>query len=206
MLRVSDNPIPRWPVDRSLSDDLGNWWVARVKPRTEKALARELREKGIGYCLPMFTKRTIRRDNHKPRKSVIPLFPGYISLTHWPEKRESILRTGRVLRVIRVIDQEKFVGELENIAKALEHAAEISIHPQLVAGKRVTIGQGPMQGVTGVIARVEEPNKIYLNVEMFNRSLAVTVPAELLIPADDRLVIKSGGGDDQEDRGYELPN
>jgi len=204
MLKVADNPVPRWPLDRSLAEDLGNWWVARVKPRTEKALAWELYEKGIGYYLPMFTKRTIRRDNLKPRKSVITLFPGYISLTNWPEKRESILRTGRVLRVIRVIDQEKFVGELDNIRKALEHAREVEIHPQLAVGERVMIIEGPMQGVEGVIARMQEPNKIYLNVEMFNRAVVVKVSPELLAPVDDHLVIKTDANNKKEDCADEL--
>ena len=204
MLKVADNPAPRWPLDRSLTEDLGNWWVARVKPRTEKALAWELRDKGIGYYLPMFNKRAIRRDNHKPRKSVITLFPGYISLTGWPEKRGSILRTGRVLRVIRVIDQEKFVGELENIRRALEHAREVEIHPRLAVGERVTIIEGPLQGVEGVIAQMQAPHKIYLNVEMFNRAVVVNVSLELLAPVADRLAIKTDPNNQKEDCGHGL--
>ncbi len=30
MLKQSDNPPARWPLDRPLQDDLGQWCVARV--------------------------------------------------------------------------------------------------------------------------------------------------------------------------------
>lgn len=191
MLKVSDNPPARWPLDRPLIHDLGNWWVARVKPRTEKALAWELARMGVSYYLPMFTRRTIRRDNHKPRKSVICLFPGYISITNYPQVKETIFRTGRLIKVLPVNDQERFASELENIRRAIDHTREIEIHPCLAIGQRVVIAEGPMQGVVGVIADIRDPGKIFLNVEMFNRAVIVKVAPDQLIAADNRLSINS---------------
>jgi len=189
MLKVSNNPCPRFPVNRPLVDDLGKWWVVRVKPRAEKALARELAREGVGYYLPMFTKRTIRRDSNKPRKSVMCLFPGYLSVADWPARKETILRTGRIINVIRVMDQDKFVGELENIRKALDYAQEVEIHPRLAVGQFVVIAEGPMRGVEGVIADIRDPRKIYLNVGLFGRAVAVKVSAEYLAPLEERLLL-----------------
>lgn len=191
MLRVADNPYPRFPVGRPLEEDIGRWWVARVKPRNEKILAKEIARLGIGYYLPMFTKRTIRKDNGKPRKSLLCLFPGYISITDYDTKKDAIFRTGRIINVIRIIDQEKFVRELENIRLALEHTDEIETHPYLVPGERVIIVDGPMKGIEGVIADVRQPDKIFLNIEFFQRSVSVKVSPEQIMPVEDRLLINN---------------
>lgn len=190
MLKLSDNPSPRWPLDHPLTEDLGNWWVARVKPRNEKALAWDLSRLGIGYYLPMCTKRTIRRDNGKPRKSIICLFPGYISLTGYQERRTEIFRTGRVFQVIEVIDQDRFVAELENVRKALDYSKQVELQPRLAIGQRVMIVSGLLEGVQGIVTDLNRPQKIHLNVEMFNRAITVTVSPDELAPLEDQLQIK----------------
>ena len=182
MLRISDNPLARWPEDRSLDEDLGHWWVVRVKPRNEKALAHDLSRIGVGYYLPMMIKRSIRRDNNKPRKSIICLFPGYLPLAGYEENKTEILRTGRIINVIRVLDQERFVRELGSIKKALDHIKEVGLHPKLAVGQRVMIISGPLEGVEGVIKDISRPNLIYLNVEMFNRAVSVTLSSAELTP------------------------
>ena len=77
MRRMSDNPPSRYP-ERPIADAEQPWFVAHVKPRMEKAVADDCVRKAIEYYLPMVTKVTRRKDNNKPRKSVLPLFPGYI--------------------------------------------------------------------------------------------------------------------------------
>jgi transcriptional antiterminator RfaH len=190
MLRLFDNPNPRWPEDRPLAADLGNWWVARVKPRNEKAFAWDLARMGVGYYLPMMTRRTIRRDNGKPRKSVVCLFPGYVSLSGYEDRRQDILRTGRVLRVINVVDQQCFVQELDHVRRALEFEKELGLHPRLAVGQRVIIISGPMQGVQGMVIDINRPDKIYLNVEMFNRAVTVKVSPDKLELIEDHPAIK----------------
>lgn len=186
MLRLSENPAPRWPPGRSLADDLGHWWVARVKPRNEKALAHELARMEISYYLPLILKRTLRRHSRKIRKSLLCAFPGYLALTRYPERKVDILRTGRVLHVIQVQDQEKFVRELDQVRRALAETTDLTVQSCLVQGRRAVIVSGPLQGVEGVITDLSRPHKIYLNVEIFNRAVAVMVPPDQLLPLPER--------------------
>jgi transcription antitermination factor NusG len=165
-------------------DDQGDWRVARTKPRNEKALAWDLAGLGVGYYLPMMTRRTVRRDNGKPRKSVVCLFPGYISITGYEERKRDILRTGRVIKVINAVDQERFVRELENIRRALEHAEILGLSNRLAIGQRVMIASGSLQGVEGVVTDMDRPDRIYLNVEMFNRAITVKVSPDMLEPVE----------------------
>jgi len=174
------------PAGRALEDDLGVWWVVRVKPRQEKALARELARMGAGYYLPLFTRRTIRRDNGKPRKTVLCLFPGYISVVDYPRHKLHILRTGRALGSLEVRDQERFVSELACIEKALASGDGLEVRPALAEGRRVVIARGPMEGVQGVVMSLSRGyNRVHLNVEMFGSSVAVTIPAEELMLLDE---------------------
>src|SRR3989304_113717 len=113
MLRIDENPPSRWPNERSLLDDRGQWWVIYTKPRNEKALAWDLYRMGIGYYLPLTIKQT-RRGNGKYRKSIVCLFPGYMSVVNYPNYKNELKRTGRVARIIEVEDQDRFVREIEN--------------------------------------------------------------------------------------------
>ena len=87
--------------------------MARVRARNEKALARELAGIEVGYYLPMLTRRVARRDTGKCRKSLVCAFPGYVPLVGYPERRADILRLGRIVNVMRVVDQQRFVAELD---------------------------------------------------------------------------------------------
>jgi transcription antitermination factor NusG len=182
MLRQSDNPPARWPLDRPLQDDRGQWCVARVKPRHEKALAHDLARLGIGYYLPLMTKRTIRKDNHKPRKSVVVLFPGYIPVAGRAERRAEIRRTGRVAGIIEVSDQDRFIRELAAVERALASRLAAGTAP-LMAGQRVRIVAGPLAGLEAVVEdHPRQGRRVCINVEMFNRSVAALVsPKEIVL-------------------------
>jgi transcription antitermination factor NusG len=185
MLRVQDNPMSRWPPGRALNEDVGDWWVARVRPRNEKSLAWELAALDVHYYLPMFTRRTRRADNGKPRKSVVCLFPGYVPLVGYPQRREDVLRSSRVLKVIQVPDQDRFVRELESVRLALEAAETIELHPDLVVGRPVRIISGPMRGITGVITDGTRRNRLFLNVDFFRRAVVVGVHPDDVMLGDD---------------------
>ena len=99
MKRVNENPPARFPV-KPLDEYSLPWWVAKVKPRQEKALAFDFIAKNIEYYLPLLTKVTRRKDNNKPRKSIIPLFPGYISFCADKNDLRTAFSTGRVVNTI----------------------------------------------------------------------------------------------------------
>jgi len=186
VLRIEENPPPRWPEERPLEDELGKWWVVRTKSRNEKALAWDLVRLDISYYLPQVTRRTVRKDNGKPRKSVMCLFPGYISVADFPRHKQNLYRTNRIYKGLEVIDQERFVEELNQVKKALEYAREVETSPGPAVGQRVLIIDGPMAGLRGIVSSLDNrPDRVHLNVEMFQRSVSIKVPREFITPADE---------------------
>jgi transcription termination/antitermination protein NusG len=170
MKRVDENPPARHP-DRPITEAATPWWVAKVKPRQEKAMAFDFINLDIEYYLPLFTKVTRRKDNNKPRKSVLPLFPGYISFCAEKARLREALATGRLVNIIEIRHQKRFVGELSQIFFALGHG--IVLEPFVEAypeGTRVLVVSGPLRGIRGVIAKIHNNNKLVLSVEGLGRA------------------------------------
>jgi transcription antitermination factor NusG len=175
MLSVVDNPVARYPEGRPLEDSLGVWAVAQVKSRQEKALAWDLASAGIPYYMPMGEKRTRRRDNGKVRKSVIPLFTGYLALGLAREDWERVFRTARVATVIPVDDQRGFVRELNQIERSLASRFRVSLAPAFAVGQLVRVKHGPLMGLEGEVARVKGQAIFVVWVRMFSQAVRIEV-------------------------------
>jgi transcription antitermination factor NusG len=183
MKRVSENPPPRFP-SRRISEAEGPWWIAKVKPRQEKALAFDLIKRDIEYYLPMYTKVVRRRDNNKPRKSVLPLFPGYLSFCAHEGTQRLVYSTGRIVNLVEVRHQRRFVDELEQIYFTLDLGMPLEpfVHvADLSPGMMVEVRSGPLSGIQGTISRIQGTHRLILSVEGLGRA-ALTVDASVVKP------------------------
>lgn len=163
----------RWPRERSLEDDLGYWRVAHVRPRNEKALAYDCERTGVGYFLPLYEKRVRRRDNNKPRKSLLPLFSGYLSFVDRNGGKRHIYETNRVVHVLDVIDQESFVRDLAQIWQAVTSGAQLGVVETFGVGQKVRVNGGPLGGLVGVVQEVRNHLRLLLNMEAFQVAVSV---------------------------------
>jgi len=185
MRKVSDNPPARFP-DRPIGEATLPWFVAHVKPRQEKAAADDCLRLAVEYYLPMFTHVTRRKDNNKPRKSVLPLFPGYISFTGMQETKHRLYATGRIAHIIEIKQQAKFIRELSQVYYLLEKGTllEPYIFPY-AKGTEVCIQTGPLRGIRGVITSVKNQNRLILSVEGLGLAMT-TVDASTVLPVDKK--------------------
>lgn len=171
----------KWPFDRPFHKDLGRWKVAWLKPRHEKAFAGELREMDLPYYLPLVERVHRRPDNGKPKKALVPLFPAYVAFA-WEGPTTPLYRTGRILRILPVSDQERFIRDLDAVRRVLGAGWPIEVHPGLRPGVAVRIIRGPLVGLAGPIERQGGHYRFWVDVEMFNRSVSVELPCEVLTP------------------------
>lgn len=183
MKRVSENPPPRYP-QRSIHEAQAPWWIAKVKPRQEKALAFDLIRKEIEYYCPMYTKVTRRRDNFKPRKSVLPLFPGYLSFCAPPGHERQVYTTDRVVNLVEVRHQKHFMSELEQIYYTLDLGMPLEPFvniDELSPGMFVEVQSGPLRKIRGTVSRIQGTHKLILSVEGLGRA-ALTLDASIVKP------------------------
>jgi len=120
----------------------------------------------------MVTHVTRRKDNNKPRKSVLPLFPGYISITGTKETLFKLYATGRVATIITIKHQKKFIAELGQIYSILEKG--VPLEPMdfaFEAGAEVGVTTGPLRGIRGVVASVKNQKKLILSVDGLGQAM-----------------------------------
>ena len=126
---------------------------------------------------------TRRRDNNKPRKSQVCLFPGYISFCARKGTERAVFATNRIVNLVAVRNQSRFTRQLEQIyhtfelGVALEPVAAAAFTP----GETVQVVAGPMKGLRGTIQRIASVHKLVLAVEILG-SAAVTVDAAAIQP------------------------
>ncbi|KMQ49423.1 hypothetical protein CHISP_3659 [Chitinispirillum alkaliphilum] len=188
MISLSKNPPIRFP-DRLIEEAPHPWWVAKVKPRQEKALAFDLIELNVEYFLPMYTNVTRRPDNNKPRKSFLCLFPGYICFSANRGEVSGLYKTSRIVKLLEVKNQNRFRKEISQIYLALEN--KLSIAPannpmDYKEGEAVEVVRGPMRGMQGKFLKMASCARLVLSVEMLGS-------ASVLIDASDVKPLTSSG-------------
>lgn len=183
MLRLSGNPPSRFP-ERTISDATGPWWLAKVKPRQEKALAFDFIEHEIEYYLPMYLKVTRRKDNNKPRKSILCLFEGYISFCSPRGFERKVFATNRVVNIIEIQHQSRFISQLEQIYHLIDLGTPLvplSTAEYLIPGTPVKVEYGPLREVVGTVIKYQNSHKLILSVDGLGKA-ALKVPADSVKP------------------------
>lgn len=180
MLRLSDNPPARFPLDRPLAEDMGLWAVAHVRSRQEKALAHDLVRWQVPYYLPMLETKKRRKDNGKIRKSVVPLFAGYLAFALPEDQWRGLYATRRLVNLLPIEDQGQFVHEIAQVQYALEHGATASIMPTFEVGQPVRVIAGPMMGLEGEVLQHRGRSIFIIRVQMFRQAIRIELDESYL--------------------------
>ena len=171
---IDKQEVPtRYPEDRSLDEDLGLWWVLHIKPNCEKKVASYLFKRHISYYLPLFPQKSRVGHFKRFKTTEVPLFRGYLCFA-LPKKDHNLLYgSKKLVRVIEVGDQERFVRELQAVAKAVKTGDDLTLKPGLVAGQKVLILSGPLEGTEGTVVKRRDGRRLALSVQMFNQTVLV---------------------------------
>lgn len=183
MLKESENPPILWPVDSSVRDFAGRWWVAHTKSRNEKALAHDLIRRRVNYFLPMTWRASRRRG--RTIRSLLPLFSGYLFFCGSENQRIELLRTNRVANLIDVNDQERLLDEIFQVEKALRAGAPLIPHKYLRAGQRCQVIAGPLTGLQGIVVRTKTATRLVLQVDILGRATSVEIDADMIEVIDE---------------------
>ena len=160
----------------------GPWWVGHTRARFEKAFAWDLLRKQIPYFLPLATRTTV--SSGKRRKSLVPLFPGYVFFAGGETHRYAALTTGRLSTVIPAKDQQQLVSELQSLRRTLESGALLETYAFAAVGRAVRVARGPLRGIEGTIVQDGDLTRLVLRVSLIGQGALLEIAADLLEPAD----------------------
>jgi len=162
--------IPPRNPDRPLDLAEERWWVAKVKPRQEKQLAADFYHEDIEYYLPLYPKNSPRPGTTHRRIFHVPLFPGYLAFSQ--NTPHNIYRSGRVVNLIEVKNQRRFITELNQIYFALQCNAPLEpVTGIVIPGASVKIISGPFAGIEGKAVKNTNGTRLILSVESLGNAL-----------------------------------
>ena len=193
MLKQSENPA-MLPGEASLPSDLPGqaWWVAHTKSRQEKTFAWDLHKARTGYYLPLI-ERTIVSGGRK-RRVMKPLFGSYVFFCGDEETRYQAMTTNRLCTVLPVAEPERFLGELDQIHRAILGEAKMDPYPGLAEGRLARVRAGSFQGLEGTIVEWAGQTRLVLQVAMLGQGAAVEIDADLLDPIEGEAPTGPRGG------------
>ncbi|MFQ5806547.1 MAG: transcription termination/antitermination protein NusG [Phycisphaerae bacterium] len=169
----------------AIPDDLpGRWWVAHTRPRNEKALALDLRARGILHYLPLCVRSTRARASGRLSRSIVPVFPGYVFFNGNDAQRQSALTTNRIANTLAVVNQLQLVGELRQIQHVLSAQTDFDWQPRIEIGQWARVIAGPLYGIEGVVCKRMSRMRLALNVRMLSQSVVVEVARDMLEKID----------------------
>ncbi|MGH9316981.1 MAG: transcription termination/antitermination NusG family protein [Thermoanaerobaculia bacterium] len=157
------------------------WWVAHVRSRQEKALARYLLPLQVPFYLPLREKRS--RRSGRTFTSYLPLFRGYLFLRGSGRERHAALRSNLIVRVLDVPDQALLNRELGELRALQRMGASLVPYAPLAAGDVVRVADGPFQGYSGVVVRGAARPRLVVSISVLRKAVAVEFERDVLVPA-----------------------
>ena len=159
------------------------WFALAVKPRHEKAVARNLDRKGLETFLPLYSSR--RRWSDRMKTVQLSLFPGYVFCRFGQERRLDVLNLPSVISIVGFGNAAVPVpdAEIEAVRILLASGRRVGPWPYLKVGQRVHVERGALAGVEGILAREKDAWRVVISVEILQRSVAVEIDREMISPA-----------------------
>ncbi len=156
------------------------WWVAHLRSRQEKVLARYLREYQIPFYLPQMEKR-VRRSG-RTFISYLPLFSGYVFFRGGREERLRALKSSVVVNLLEPSDQAEISAELKQLYELQLTDARLKPHPFVGPGDTVLITEGAFQGYRGVVLKEKGITRLIVSVSFIRQSVALEIDREFIRP------------------------
>jgi transcription antitermination factor NusG len=149
---------------------LHTWFALTSKPRHEKAVAENLRAKGLESFVPLYRAR--RQWTDRTRYVELPLFPGYVFCRFTYSSRRPALNIPGVTSDIPTPVTD---DEITRIRAIQASGLPSQPWPYLRVGQKARIERGSLAGLEGVLLREKDALRVVVCVELLRRAVAVEI-------------------------------
>lgn len=151
------------------------WYAAYTCVRHEKAVARQLADRGLDCFLPLY--RTVHRWKDRRKQLDLALFPGYVFVRIDLRDRLKVLQVPSVVNLVNFNGQPASIheSEIEFLRQRLVGQSQVEPHPYLSVGRRVRITKGPFAGAEGILVRKKDRCRVVMSIELLQRSVSIEV-------------------------------
>jgi len=156
------------------------WWVAHLRSRQEKVLARYLREYHIPFYLPQMEKK-VRRSG-RTFVSYLPLFSGYVFFRGGRDEKLQAVKSNVIVNLLEPPDQAEISAELSQLHELQLKDMPLVPHPFVGPGDTVLITEGAFQGYRGVVLKEKGITRLVVSVSFIRQSVALEIDREFIRP------------------------
>lgn len=151
------------------------WYAYRVRPRHEKSVTLQLREKRAECFLPLV--RESRRWANRLSHVELPLIPGYVFCRSFRFDLLPILKTPGIVDVVRAGRTPASIPmeEIDALDRAIKASLAMEPCAYFELGQKVEIRRGPLAGVWGTVLESRNTKQLVLSVSILRRSVLVHV-------------------------------
>jgi transcription termination/antitermination protein NusG len=164
-----------------------SWFALTIRQKLRLQCEAHLRAQQFNLFSPTMTEVRIWSD--RKVRAEVPLFPGYLFCSFNPADAWRIIRTPGVLEIVNAagrlleVDRDQLIA----VGKSLTAGQRIEVVPALFKGQRVRIISGPMAGIEGVLAIVQQELRVSLEITMMNRSVLVEIDRSNIEPIETKV-------------------
>jgi transcription antitermination factor NusG len=156
------------------------WWVAHLRSRQEKVLARYLREYHIPFYLPQMEKR-VRRSG-RTFISYLPLFTGYVFFRGGRDEKLRAVKSNVIVNLLEPPDQGEISAELRQLRELQLTDVPLVPYPYIGPGDTVLITEGAFQGYRGVVLKEKGITRLIVSVSFIRQSVVLEIDREFIRP------------------------
>ena len=172
------------PFVASMPNETHPWYALQVASHCERSVSAGLGLRGYDSFSPVF--RTRRRWSDRYRDVDLPIFPGYVFCRLDVSRRLPVLLMPGVVRIVGSgrtpipVDE----AEIASLQTVVRSGLMMKPWPFLRIGQMVTLEEGPLRNVTGILTAVDGSEQLVVSISLLQRSLAVAVPRRSVRPVD----------------------
>jgi transcription antitermination factor NusG len=163
---------------------VAQWYAIQTRPRHEKKVTAELKEKRIDSYLPLLNQ--VHRWSDRRKVVQVPLFPGYVFVRAQldPEVRVAVLRSWGALAFVGPQREPLPIqdSQIEDIRTLLLTKIALTPFPFLKIGQRVRVRGGALDGLEGILV-TNGARRLVISVTSIQRSLSITIEGYDIEPA-----------------------
>jgi transcription antitermination factor NusG len=152
------------------------WYGIRVKSRCEFRAHDDLSLRGFEVFLPLCTVK--RRWSDRVKTLETPMFRGYLFCRFALPDRLRVLTAAGVAQIVGCGNSPVPISENEirSVQTLVTSKVACTPWPYLQTGQRVSIDNGPLAGVEGVIVKAEDGKpRVVVSVSLLLRSVAAEI-------------------------------
>lgn len=162
------------------------WYALRTRSRSEKKVARLLREREVEAYCPVVPRERQWADRKKTVS--FPMFPGYVFACFDLRHVSEVFRVPGVATVVRTAGVPTPVRpeELEAVRRLERGVTETGQEPVpadfLEPGDEVKVVDGPFEGMTGVLVEARGRARVTVRLTAIRQAVSIELPRDLVEP------------------------